>query len=116
MDTILQGIPNVICYIDDILVTTGPDDMTHLQNLQEVLRRLGKHGVRLKLAKCLFWKESVEYLGHLVSSQGLMPEDSKKEAIVNSHEPQNIQQMKSYLELLNYYANLFRTCLPLSTP
>ena len=43
MDTILQGIPNVICYIDDILVT-APTDEAHLCNLQEVLRRLEDHG------------------------------------------------------------------------
>ena len=36
MDTILQGIPHIICYIDDILVT-GNDDAEHLQNLAEVL-------------------------------------------------------------------------------
>ena len=45
MDTILQGIPNVICYIDDILVT-GSDDDAHLRHLAEVLERLEKHGVK----------------------------------------------------------------------
>ena len=44
MDTILQGIPNAICYIDDILVT-GSDDAAHLSHLAEVLQCLEKHGV-----------------------------------------------------------------------
>ena len=43
MDTILQGIPGVICYIDDILIT-GAMDEEHLQHLEEVLRRLKQHG------------------------------------------------------------------------
>ena len=42
MDTILQCIPQVICYIDDILVT-GKDDAEHLKNLAAVLQRLQQH-------------------------------------------------------------------------
>ena len=45
MDVILQGIPQVCCYIDDILVT-GKDDASHLQHLQEVY--LEKFGLRWK--------------------------------------------------------------------
>ena len=63
MDTILQGIPSVICYLDDILIT-GRNRAEHLRNLEEVLRRLQKHGVRLRKEKCRFLQESVEYLGH----------------------------------------------------
>ena len=43
MDTVLQGIPGVLCYIDDILVT-GADDNEHLRTLEEVLRQLQKYG------------------------------------------------------------------------
>ena len=47
MDTILQGIPHTVCYIDDILVT-GDTEEEHLRNLEEVLRRLQHHGIRVK--------------------------------------------------------------------
>ena len=47
MDTILQGIPNVLCYLDDILIT-GSTQKEHLQNLEEVLKRLQYHGIRGK--------------------------------------------------------------------
>ena len=50
MDTILQGLPHVQCYIDDIIVT-GVDDKEHLQNLKE---RLQDHNIRVKLSKCAF--------------------------------------------------------------
>ena len=53
MDTILQGLSGVICYIDDILVT-GSNDAEHLQNLERVLKRLHQYGLRLKKAKCFF--------------------------------------------------------------
>ena len=59
MDTILQGIPGVMCYIDDILIT-GKTDAEHLTNLDEVLQKLHKHGF---CEKCKFLADSVEYLG-----------------------------------------------------
>ena len=67
MDTILQGIPHVICYIDDILVT-GNDDADHLKNLAAVFQQLQQHGLRLKLTKCYFMKPTV---GHLINAEGL---------------------------------------------
>ena len=39
MEKVLQGIPGVVCYIDNVLVT-GKDDEEHLRNLEEVLKRL----------------------------------------------------------------------------
>ena len=47
MDTILQGIPHVICYIDSVLVT-GETEEEHLQNLTQVLHKLKEQGMRLK--------------------------------------------------------------------
>ena len=47
MDTILQGLPNVICYIYDILVS-GEDEASHFKSLEEVFNRLEKHGFNLK--------------------------------------------------------------------
>ena len=102
MDTILQGIPNVICYIDDILVTATDDD-THLRNLAEVFERLENHGIRMKKAKCTFMQESVEYLGHRVDAEGLHTTSEKLEAIVKAPEPSNVQELRSFLGLLNYY-------------
>ena len=45
----------------------------HLKTLDEVLRRLGEAGIRLKQAKCAFMKSSVEYLGHKISADGIRP-------------------------------------------
>ena len=55
MDEILQGLPNVICYLDDILVT-GASDQEHLHNLKKVLARLRQNGICLKQTKCTLCK------------------------------------------------------------
>ena len=103
MDVILQGIPGVICYIYNILVT-GATDEEHLTRLEEVLKRLQAHGLRVKRNTYTFFQSSVEYLGHLVDAEGLHTLPSKLEAILQSPEPQNVPQLRSFLGLLNYYS------------
>ena len=54
MDTILQGIPGVLCYVDDILIV-GKTREEHISTLQEVLKRLQKEGLKLSKDKCRFF-------------------------------------------------------------
>ena len=86
MDSILQGLDGVACYIDDILVT-GKSDEEHLARLEEVLERLHKHGVHVKRTKCHFLKPSVVFLGHRIDSQGIHPTEEKLKAIVEAPSP-----------------------------
>ena len=102
MDTILQGLPQVICYLDDILVT-GSTPQEHLQNLAVVLERLSQHGIRLKEKKCSFMQDSVDYLGHHIDAQGIRTSPSKMEAITKAPAPNNVTQLRSFLGMVNYY-------------
>ena len=103
MDTILQGAPGAMCYIDDILVT-GASEAEHLKNLEEVLRCLRAHGICMKRNKCLFMQKSVEYLGHkLDTDSGIRATPEKIAAVVNAPLPKNTQQLRSFIGLLNYY-------------
>ena len=102
MDTVLQGIPNVICYIDDILVS-GKDHSHHLKNLEEVLKRLLEEGITVKRSKCTFLSSQVEYLGHIIDSKELHSSNRKLEAILKPSIPRNVQQLRSLLGLVNYY-------------
>ena len=115
MDEILQGIEGTVCYIDDILVT-GSTDKEHLQRLEEVLRRLRDNGLRLKPEKCAFFQPSVEYLGHMIDPVGIHPLPSKLEAIVKAPPPKNVQQLRSFLGLLNYYSKFVRNLASLIHP
>ena len=103
MENILQGLPGVTVYIDDILVT-GKSTDEHLYNLETVLQRLEQAGLRLKREKCSFMLTSVEYLGYKISEKGLQPTDEKITAIKNAPVPKNVSQLKSFLGLINYYS------------
>ena len=103
MDNLLQSIPRVCVYLDDILVT-GKSTEKHLKNLEEFLSRLRNAGMGLKKSKCAFLLPQVEYLGHQISEKGLQPTTQKLRAIVEAPAPHNVSQLKSFLGMINYYS------------
>jgi hypothetical protein len=102
METILQGLPSVFVCIDDILVT-GKTTEEHLRNLETVLSRLEKHGFRLKREKCAFLLPRVDYLGYLITAEGIQPSPDKVKAVQEAPVPQDVTELKSFLGLVNYY-------------
>ena len=116
MENLLQGIPRVCVYLDDILVT-GSTEEEHLSNLAQVLTRLGTAGTRLKREKCAFMLDRVSYLGHVISCEGLRTGDLKVKAIVDAPDPRDLSELRSFLGMVNYYGkflpNLATTLSPL---
>ena len=102
IDSLLQGVPGVVAYLDDILVT-GFSDTEHLESLKEVLTRLEKAGLRLNRKKCQFLASEVTYLGYRIDSEGLHPTDDKLRAVQAAPVLTNVTELKSYLGLLTYY-------------
>ncbi|XP_036002862.1 uncharacterized protein K02A2.6-like [Fundulus heteroclitus] len=102
MDNLFQNLPHVAVYLDDILVT-GSTEEEHVRNLDQVLRRLSEAGLRLKRSKCVFQAQSVTYLGHRISAQGLSPVEEKVRAIKEAPSPKNVAELRSFLGLVNYY-------------
>jgi len=82
MDEILQDVPHVFVYMDDILVASR-SHAEHVQDLHAVLSRLQQHGMVLNGEKCVLGQSQVEYLGHVVSSSGLSPLPERVAAIQN---------------------------------
>ena len=115
MDTILQGLSHVQCYIDDIIVT-GTDDEEHIHNLEEVLAHLRSHGIRVKSSKCSFFQDSVEYLGYKITSEGLHTTTKKVDAIQLAPIPKNQQELRSFLGLLHYYGKFIPNLASLIYP
>lgn len=115
MDQILAGLPGVRCYLDDILVT-GRDVTDHLHNLDLTLQRLKEYGLKVRKEKCEFFQPSIEYLGHVIDATGLHKAPAKTRAIVEAPAPQNVNQLRSYLGLLNYYGRFIRNLSTLLKP
>lgn len=80
MDKILEGIPNVGCYIDDVIIT-GHSAEDCYTTATKVLKALSDHNITLKEEKCKFFRDSVVYLGHKVSEEGIYPTAEKIKAV-----------------------------------
>ncbi len=115
MDQILAGLLGVVCYLDDILVTST-DDESHLQHLDATLKRMKEYGLRVRKDKCEFFQSAVEYLGHVIDASGLNTSPSKVKAIVDAPEPKNVSQLRSFLGLLNHYGRFIPNIATLLKP
>ena len=115
MDQILPKLPGVVCYLDDILVT-GKDEKEHLNNLEAVLQKLQEHNLRIKSSKCKFMQKSVEYLGKVVSAEGIQTSKRKVEAIQKLTPPTNQRSLRSLLGIVNHYGKFIPFLADLSAP
>ena len=102
MRTVLKGMSMVVAYLDDILVA-GRTVQEHLTHLEQVMERLDYSRMKLRKEKCVFCLPQVEYLGHVISEEGLSPSAGKVRAIKEAPEPSSISELKSFLGLVNYY-------------
>ena len=115
IEQVLQGIPMVVCRVDDILVS-GKSDEEHLRNLDEVLTRIANAGLKLKLSKCKFMQPQVEYLGFQLDSFGIHVIDKKVEAIRDAPAPEDQNQLRSFLGMVTYYSKFIPSYSTIISP
>jgi hypothetical protein len=97
----------VVVYLDDILVYSKTKE-EHYCLLQQVLDLLKSHNLYAKLSKCAFLLDQVEFLGHVVSADGLATDPSKCEAVMNWPTPRCTNDIRQFLGLVNYYRRFIR--------
>ena len=104
MGHILRGLEQrfALIYIDDIIIFFKSVD-EHLVHLKEVFRRLRDANVKLNPKKCSFVKQRVEYLGHVVTPEGISPNPDKVRVVQELPTPTNLKELRSFLGLPNYY-------------
>lgn len=115
MDEVLKGIPHVGCYIDDVIVA-GSDTADCQKTLERVLGRLREYNITLNADKCRFFQESVTYLGHTVTADGIYPTEAKKRAILAAPEPTTVTELKAYLGMLNFYSKFLQNGSTVAEP
>ena len=99
---VLKGITFAFGYLDDILIFS-PDNKTHLEHLELVFQRLREADLKLKASKCNFFKKHIQYLGHLVSGEGIEPLPEKLEAVRKMPPPTTPKEVRQFLGLVGYY-------------
>ena len=96
-----------IIYLDDIIIFSKTLE-EHIKQLRKVFEKLDEAGLRLKPSKCEFFKDWLEYLGHIVSKDSIETNPKKIMAIVKWPRPKNITQVRSFLGFWNYYRKFIK--------
>jgi hypothetical protein len=117
MNRVLIGLNGlkVFVYLDDIIIY-AKDLKDHAQKLKEVFDRLRKYNLKLQPVKCEFLRKEVNYLGHLITDEGVKPDPQKVECVQNFPVPQNVKNIKSFLGLLGYYRKFIPNYAEIAKP
>ena len=91
-----------IIYLDDIIVFNRTSD-EHLHRLKAVLNKLEAAGLKLKPSKCDLFKQQINYLGHVVSKEGVSTDPEKIKAITEWPQPTTVTGVRSFLGFVSYY-------------
>ncbi|WMV10110.1 hypothetical protein MTR67_003495 [Solanum verrucosum] len=105
----------VIVFIDDILIYSR-NEKDHTSHLRIVLQTLKDKELYAKFSKCEFWLESVAFLGHIVSGEGIKVDTQKIEAVQNWHRPTSPTDIRSFLGLDGYYRIFVEGFSSISSP
>lgn len=115
VDRMLKDIPMTGSFIDDV-ICSGKSDVDHLKHLRLILQRMRDFNYRLTRSKCIFMMPQVQFLGHLVCSDGLRTDPSKVEAIQDMPTPKNADDVKSFLGLVNFYSKFLPNLSDVADP
>ena len=92
----------VVVFIDDILVYSKSKE-EHAEHLRIVLTRLREHQLYAKFSKCEFWLKEVQFLGHVLSAEGVSVDPSKVKDVLDWKPPTTVHEVRSFLGLAGYY-------------
>jgi len=103
-----MGIERLQVYYDDILIA-GRTEKEHVKLLDQVMTRLEEYGLQLNEQRCMFFRESVKYLGMFIDQNGIAPIPCKIEKVVSTPKPKNVTQLRSYVSMFSYYRRYLKT-------
>ncbi|KAJ9541866.1 hypothetical protein OSB04_028372 [Centaurea solstitialis] len=105
----------VIVFIDDILIYSKTAE-EHGEHLRKVLETLKREQLYAKFSKCEFWLKEVQFLGHIVTQEGIKVDPAKIEAIKDWESPKSPSEVRSFLGLAGYYRRFIEHFSAIATP
>ena len=115
VNEVLSGLTFAFGYLDDILVFS-PDMESHLEHLRILFERLRSTDLKLKEVMCNFLKKYIQYLGHMVSGEGITPLPEKLDSIQKMLPPKTPKEVKQFLGLIGYYRKFVHSFSDLARP
>lgn len=117
MNDILGDFIGTKCYVylDDIIII-GYNLENHLENLKLILKRLSEFNLKIQLDKCEFLKRQTEFLGHIITSEGVKPNPEKIDKITQWPLPKTQKEIKQFLGLVGYYRRFIKDFSKITRP
>lgn len=102
-------------YLDDLIVF-GRNLEIHNKNLLDIFERLRKVNLKLNPTKCQFLKTELLYLGHVVSSKGVLSDPEKIKVVANYPVPTNVDELRRFVAFCNYYRKFIKNFADITIP
>ena len=117
MNKIMSQENRKICnvYLDDCITFSKGFDQ-HMDRFQTVLARMEEANLKLKPSKCFFVQESVSFLGHKVSANGIEPDPERVKPLLNYPVPRNITDVRSFLGFTGFYRRFIEGYAKIAKP
>lgn len=117
MDNVLRGLQHETClvYLDDIIIFSS-SLQEHIERLKSIFDRLRESNFKIQLDKSEFLHKTVQYLGHIITPDGVKPNPDKIAIIKNFPIPKTQKDIKSFLGLLGYYRRFIKNFAKITKP
>ena len=103
MSELMETLEYVRAYLDDLLCISKLSLEDHLEKLEVVLWRLCEAGLKVNAAKSTFCALEIEYLGYVLTRDGIKPQSNKVQAILAIKPPTGVKQLRHFLGMVQYY-------------
>ncbi len=104
---LMEDLEYVGAYLDNLLCISRSSLEDHLEKLEEVLRRLHDAGLKVNAEKSTFCALEIEYLGYILTRDGIKPQSNKVQAILTIQLPTNVKELRHFLGMVQYYRDLW---------
>ena len=104
-----------LIFLDDILFFTITFER-HCKHLERVFQKLAENGLKLKPSKCEHSRQSLSYLGHIISEDGISKNPEKISAVVEWPPPTNVKELRQFLGFIGYYRRFVKDFAKIISP
>lgn len=117
MNVVLKGLLRkcVVVYFDPLLIYSDNFN-DHARHLEQVFARLKEYNLKIRLEKCSFARDSVSYLGHVITAHGVSPDPDRIKTIVDQTPPRTVKQLRSFLGMCSFFTKFIPNLAKITNP
>ena len=116
MSDLMMSLEYVRTYLDDLLIISKESLGNHLEMLRLVLIKLREAGLKVNANKSKFCALEIEYLGYILTREGIKPQTKKVQSILALHPPSNVKELRRFLGMVQYYRDMWKNRSEMLTP